>query len=331
MKSEKEKSQKRKPNRIYLDGYIQHGGLSGMFYNIFRDIRRNKAVYLIVLLVMTYFVIFNYIPMVGILMAFQKYSPIKGFFKSRWIGMKNFTDFFGGPYAARLIRNTALLGVLDTVINFPAPIIFALMLNEIRGKKFKKVIQTTSYLPHFISSVVVCGMIRDFTNTGGVISEAFKFMTNGTSMNLLSLEGAFRPIYILSGMWQGIGYGSIIYLASLSSIDQELYEAAVVDGASRWKQTIHITIPGIMPTVILMLIMRMGGVFNVGADKILNLYSPVIYETADVINTYVYRVGIAGADYGLSTAVGLFNSIIGTIMLVTTNAISRKVSETSMF
>ena len=321
---------KRKEMQL-IDGYMIHGGFRGMVHNIRFDIKRNKMVYLLLIPILAWFIIFCYIPMGGLLMAFQRYSPIKGIMGSEWVGLKNFASFFGGPYFFRIIKNTVILGVLDLVVNFPAPIIFALLLNEITKKKFKKFVQTASYMPYFISSVVVCGLIVNFTQSGGVISEFVASLTGGSSVNLLSEPAAFRPIYILSGMWQGLGYGSIIYLASLSSIDQELYDAAIVDGANRWKQTIHITIPGIMPTVILLLIMRMGSIFAAGGDKILLLYSPATYEVSDVISSYIYRIGIQNYDYGLSTAVGLFNSIIGTIMLLTANGISRKVSETSMF
>ena len=264
-------------------------------------------------------------------MAFQKYSPARGLFGSKWVGLRNFQSFFSGPYVWRLIRNTVCIGVLDLVVNFPAPIIFALILNEITSKKFKKTIQTISYMPYFISAVVACGLVVTFVQAGGPISTLASAITGGTATNLLNEKQYFWLIYILLNMWQGLGYGSIIYLSSLSSVDQSLYEAAVCDGAGKWKQCLHVTIPSIMPMVLMMLIMRMGSVFSVGADKILLLYSPANYEFSDVISTYVYRMGMVNMDYGLSTAVGLFNSVIGTIMLVTTNKITKKLSGTSMF
>ncbi len=316
----------RKPGK-----YIENGGLRAVPHNLLLDIRRNKVIYLCLAIIMSFFLVFNYAPMFGILMAFEKYSPAKGILGSKWVGLENFRTFFQGPFVGRLIRNTVAIGVLDLVVNFPAPIIFALILNEIRSKKFKKTVQTISYMPYFISAVVVCGLVKNFTQAGGVISEALAFLYGGKSVNLLNQTNAFWPIYILQNTWQGLGYGSIVYLAALSGVDQELYEAARCDGAGKWKQMIHITLPGILPTIILMLIMRMGAVFSVGADKLLLLYSPANYEVADVINTYVYRMGLQQYDYGLSTAVGLFNSIIGMTMLICANKICKKATGTSMF
>lgn len=319
------------PKKQKVLGYIENGGAKALPHNLSVDFRRNKVLYFLCIPIITYYIIFNYIPMAGVVMAFQRYAPAKGIMGSPWVGFDNFINFFTGPYFWRLLRNTAWLGILDLVINFPAPIIFALLLNEVKAARFKKVIQTISYMPHFISMVVICGILVDFTKSGGVISNIVASITGGQSQNLLGNPDYYRPIHVLSGTWQGVGYGSIIYLAALSSVDQELYEAAVVDGAGRWKQTIHITIPSILPTVIIMLIMRMGSVLQVGSDKVLLLYSPATYETADVISTYVYRVGLQNYDYGYSTAVGLFNSIVGTAFLLTTNAISKKYSETSLF
>ena len=314
-----------------LKGYWQDGGIRAVPHNLLLDIRRNKVIYICLACILAFFIIFNYIPMTGLLMAFEDFSPVKGFFGSKWVGLENFITFFKGPFIGRLLRNTIVIGVLDLVVNFPAPIIFALILNEITRKKFKKVVQTLSYMPYFVSAVVVCGLVINFTEAGGVISTMVASLTGGTPQNLLTESNSFWLVYVLQNMWQGLGYGSIIYLAALSSVDQELYEAAYCDGAGRWKQTLHVTLPGILPTIILMLIMRMGSVFSVGADKILLLYSPANYEFADVINTYIYRMGLQQYDYGLSTAVGLFNSIIGTIMLVGTNKICKKVTGSSMF
>lgn len=312
-------------------GYQVGGGIRTLPHNFCLDVRRNKILYFLLLIVLAYFVIFNYLPMFGIIVAFEKYSPVKGVFGSRWVGMDNFVTFFSGPYAGRLIRNTVILGVFDLLVNFPTPIIFALLLNEIKNKYFKKTVQTISYMPYFVSTVVAAGMVIGFTKAGGAISEAMKFMTGGVSENLLNQTAWFRPIYILMGTWQGMGYGSIIYLAALSDVDQELYDAAKVDGAGYWKQMWHITLPGISSMIIMMFIMRMGTVFSVGADKILLLYNASTYEVSDVINTYVYRLGMQNADFGMSTAVGLFNSVIGAILLLTSNQVLKKLSGTSMF
>lgn len=314
-----------------VGGYIIGGGIKAIPHNLSLDIRRNKLIYVLLVVVLAFFAVFNYAPMVGLLMAFEDFSPAKGIFGSEWVGFENFVTFFSGPYAGRLIRNTIAIGVLDLIVNFPAPIIFALLLNEIHEKYFKKTIQTISYMPYFISAVVACGLVMDFTEAGGPISVLVANIAGGESVNLINQKQNFWLIYVLQNMWQGLGYGSIIYLSALSSVDQELYEAARVDGANRWMQLIHVTIPGISTMIIMMLILRMGAVFSVGADKILLLYSPANYEYSDVINTYVYRMGMTQADYGLSTAVGLFNSIIGTILLMTTNAITKKLTDTAMF
>lgn len=324
MKEKKEKKQK-------VIGYIEHGGIKALPHNLALDFKRNKVIYFLCIPIIVWYIIFHYVPMAGIVMAFEKFKPALGIFRSKWIGFGNFVEFFKGPYFLRLLRNTAALGILDIIFGFPAPIIFALLLNEVKNIKFKKVTQTISYMPYFISMVVVAGIIIDFTKSGGVISNIVATLRGTTPENLLGNVNYFRPIFILSGIWQGVGYGSIIYIAALSSVDQELYEAAVMDGANRWKQTIHITIPSILPTIIMLLIMRMGSILAVASDKVLLLYSPGIYEKADVISTYVYRIGLEQANYGLASAVGLFNSIVGTVFLLTTNAISKKLTETSLF
>lgn len=312
-------------------GYIVGGGIKSVPHNLAVDIKRNKVLYLILVLILTYFAIFNYAPMVGLLMAFEKYQPAKGIFGSKWIGFANFEQFFSGPYFLRLLKNTVAIGLLDLVVNFTSPIIFALLLNEIHHKIFKKSVQTISYMPYFISSVVAASLVISFTKSGGIISDLIAPLTGGESENLLNGTKYFRLVYILSGTWQGLGYGAIIYLSALSSVDQELYDAAKVDGAGYFKQCIHITIPGISSMIIMMFIMRMGNVFSVGADKILLLYNPSNYDVSDVINTYVYRLGLQDKNYGMSTAVGLFNSIIGTILLFTSNYILKKKTDTSMF
>lgn len=323
------KQENAKPQKVI--GYIENGGIKALPHNLALDFKRNKVIYFLCIPIIVWYLIFCYAPMGGIIMAFERYAPAKGILGSPWVGLDNFKNFFTGPYFLRLLRNTAWLGVLDLLVNFPAPIIFALLLNEVKNMKFKKVVQTISYMPYFISMVVICGLIVDFTKSGGVISNLVASITGGESQNLLGNPDYFRPIFILSGTWQGVGYGSIIYIAALSSVDQELYEAAVVDGANRWKQTVHITFPSILPTIIILLIMRMGSILQVSSDKVLLLYSPATYEKADVISTYVYRVGLQNYDYGYSTAVGLFNSIIGTCFLLVTNAISKKYTETSLF
>ena len=299
--------------------------------DIKRDFTRNWTAYLLAVPVLAFFIIFSYIPMAGIVLSFEKFTPKAGVFLSEWIGLKNFINFFGSYYFWRLLRNTFLLSFFDLLFNFPAPIIFALLLNEVENKLFKKVVQTISYMPYFISMVVLAGIVIDFVASDGVITNALAKVGIVEKKNLLSISKYFRAVYIGSGMWQMLGYGSIIYLAALSGVDQELYEAARIDGAGRWRQTWHITIPGIASTIIIMLILRLGQLLSVGMDKILLLYNPLIYETADVISTFVYRKGIQESDYGYSTAVGLFNSVINFLFLLGANTISRKFSETSLF
>ena len=294
------------------------------------DIRKNKGLFIILLPVLAFFLIFNYLPMGGLIMAFENYTPKGGFLHSSFVGFKHFEDFFGSVYFGRLLRNTIAISVLNLIFGFPAPIIFALLLNEVNNKIFKKTLQTVSYLPYFISLVIVCGLVADFTASDGPITELIVSL-GGERMNYLGQPEYFRPIYILSDMWQGIGFSSIIYLAALSGIDQELYEAAQLDGANRWKQLIHITLPGISTTIITLLILRMGTMFAVGYEKIILLYSTSTYETADVISSYVYRKGLQEFNYGYSSAVGLFNSVINTILLVISNKLSAKFTETSLF
>lgn len=295
-----------------------------------RDFRMNWQIYLLAVPIIIYYIVFSYIPMGGIIMAFERFNPKAGYFKSPWVGLDNFRDFFGSYYFWRLIRNTFLISFLTLLFAFPMPIIFALLLNEVRNRYFKKTIQTISYLPHFISMVVIAGLIKDFTDSDGLITMMVVAL-GGSQRNLLSDPDLFRSIYVGSEIWQGVGFGSIIYLAALSGVDQELYEAAIIDGAGRWKQTWHITLPGIAPTIIIMLILRMGSLFSVGFEKIILLYNPMTYETADVISSFTYRKGLLEANYGYSTAVGLFNSVINFTMLMVANFISRKYSETSLF
>lgn len=297
---------------------------------ILNDIKRNKGIYLLMIPVMAFFIIFAYVPMGGLVMAFQNYTPKGGFFHSDWVGFKHFIDFFSSVYFVRLIRNTLLISVLNLIFGFPAPILFALLLNEVGNKAFKKTVQTVSYLPYFISLVIVCGIIADFTASDGAITN-FIVKLGGERVNYLGQPEYFRTIYVLSDMWQGIGFNSIIYLAALSGIDQELYEAAALDGANRWQQTLHVTLPGITSTIIILLILRMGTMFAVGYEKIILLYSTNTYETADVISTYVYRKGLQEFNYSYSTAVGLFNSLINTALLVLSNKLSRRFSDTSLF
>ncbi len=300
------------------------------FVDVRKDFKLNKMVYLILAPVIIYFIIFNYIPMAGIVLAFERFETKLGIFGSPWIGFKNFTDFFGSYYFWRLIRNTFLISFYDFAWGFPAPILLALLLNEIGRKTFKKVVQTISYMPFFISMVVIAGLIIDFTSSTGPITSLVAAL-GGEKENLLSRPELFRSIFVVSNIWQNIGFQSIIFLAALSGIDQELYQAARIDGASRWRQTIHVTLPGIAGTIMIMMILRIGNMMNVGMEKIILLYNPLTYETADVISSFTYRKGLQEFNYGYSTAVGLFNSVINFALLLFANAMSRKFTESSLF
>lgn len=295
-----------------------------------RDWRMNKAVYLMALPVIAYFIIFNYIPMGGIAMAFQNYSIKKGILGSQFVGFDQFIRFFNSPHCFRLIRNTLLISFYGLLFSFPFPIIFALCLNEVRNKKFKKVTQTISYLPYFISVVVVVSILQDFTKADGILTQLAAALGDSGGA-LISRPEWFRTLFIGSNMWQHLGYNSIIFISALAAIDQELYEAAVIDGAGRWKQTIYITIPALTGTIVVLLILRLGQIMNVGYEKIILMYSPATYETGDVISSYVYRVGIVDSDYSYSTAINLFNSVINFIVLFVANVFSRKISETSLW
>lgn len=301
-----------------------------LIYRLKVDMKKNKVKYLMILPVVIYFIIFSYKPMYGIIIAFKDFKPHLGIMGSEWVGLANFKRFFADPSATRIIWNTFRISVASLVWGFPAPIILALLINEIKNKTFKRIVQTFSYMPYFISLVVMCSLIRTFTQSDGLITD-FLVHFGLTRTNLLANKNLFTPIYVISGIWQSIGWDSIIYLAALSGIDQEQYEAAEMDGANRFKQTIHVTLPGIMPTIIILFILRMGSLLNVGFEKVLLLYSPTTYEVADVISTYVYRMGILNADFSYSTAIGLFNTLVNVVMLLITNKIAKKFSNSSLF
>lgn len=295
------------------------------------DLRMNGSLYLLVLPVIAFFLIFHYWPLWGAQIAFRDFVPRRGITGSEWVGLEHFQRFLAGTYAGRVIRNTIVISVLELLFAFPAPILLALLMNELRSNKFKRTVQTVTYLPHFISLVVVTGMVKDFVSTYGIINDMRIALGAADRIPMLARAEYFRPIYIISGIWQSIGWGSIIYLAALAGIDQELYEAASIDGAGRWKKALNITLPSIAPTIIIMLILRVGQIMNVGYEKIILLYTQSTYETADVISSYVYRMGLLNMDLSYSAAIGLFNSVISFLLVIITNAISRRVSETSLW
>jgi putative aldouronate transport system permease protein len=295
-----------------------------------RVLKRDKYLYIIIIIPFLFYMVFRYAPMYGILIAFKDYKVAKGILGSDWVGFKYFKQFFENPYSFRLIRNTVVLRLYQIVLGFPAPIILALLLNELRNQRFKRFVQTTSYLPHFISLVVVCGMVVNFLASGGILNRLIEAL-GGKRFPWLMAPEWFRFIYVGSGIWQESGWASIIYLAALAGIDPQLYEAAIIDGASRWRRLLHITLPGIAPTVTILFLLRMGTIMTVGFQKILLLYTGATYETADVLGTYIYRRGILGADFSYATAVGLFQALVGIIFVVGSNSISKRVSETSLW
>jgi putative aldouronate transport system permease protein len=281
--------------------------------------------------VILYYTLFQYVPMYGALIAFKNFQITKGVWDSPWVGFKHFDDFFSSYYFWRLLKNTLLINVYQLLFGFPAPILFALLINEIARPTIKRIVQTITYLPHFISLIVICGILTQFVSREGLIVDLLVFMGMERTA-LLGHPEFFRTIYITSDIWQHIGWGSIIYLAAISGINPELYEAAKMDGANRFKQVLHITIPGIMPIIIILFILKMGHMMDVGFEKIILLYNPNTYITADVINTFVYRKGLGATfEFSYASAVGLFQSVINLLMLLFANWFSRKVNETSLW
>ena len=303
---------------------------AGFFKKLGKNYRKHKALYWITIPILVYYIVFKYLPMFGVVIAFQNYRPGKGFFKSDFVGLKNFVDFLTNANASRTIQNTLRLNILSLLFGFPAPIILALLLNEVRAAPFKKAVQTFSYMPHFISLVVMCGMLKDFSASTGIFNDLASRL-GFERQSMLGNVNLYLPIYIGSSIWQGIGWGSILYLATLSGVDPNLYEASVIDGAGRWKQMIHITIPAIMPIMVLQLIMKIGSLMSTGAEKTILLYSPLVYEKADIISSFVYRRGLQEMNFSFGSAVGLFNSVINLILLTSANWMSRHMVGESMW
>lgn len=298
---------------------------------LIKKFKKEKFLYIMVLPTLIYFFIFHYIPMYGVVIAFQNYSPSGGFFKSPWVGFEHFRNFFNSPYFFRLLKNTFLLNFYSLIFGFPVPIIFALLLNETKNAVFKRAIQTVSYFPHFVSTVIIVGIMNIFLSpTDGLVNLLLQRFGYKPIYFMQEVRW-FRFLYVSSGIWQHFGWSSIIYLAVLSSISPELYEAAIVDGASRFQRAIYISIPYLLPTIILLLILNIGNLLNVGFEKIILMYSPRTYEVADVISTYVYRRGLLEANFSFGAAVGLFNNIVNFILLLSANYIARRVTEYSLW
>jgi putative aldouronate transport system permease protein len=300
----------------------------GRWQAIVRDLRRNKHIYLMLSPVLLYYLLFHYGPMYGAVIAFEDFNPVRGVFGSKWVGLQNFQDFFSSVYFSRLIFNTIAINILDIAFGFPAPIILAILINELQWNPFKRIVQTVTYLPHFISVVVVVGMLFDFFARDGLVNQ---LIATSDPVAFMQSPEWFRQLFVGSGIWQHVGWGSIVYLAAIATIDPQLYDAAKVDGADRFRQIWHITIPGILPTIVILLILRMGSMMTVGYEKIILMYNPLTYETADVISTYVFRRGILQADFSFSAAVGLFNSVINFALLIGANRLSRRLTEHSLW
>ncbi len=292
-----------------------------------KQIQENWQLYAMLLVPVVLTVIYKYVPMYGIQIAFRDYKASRGMWGSEWIGLEWFQRFFSAPTCARMIKNTLLLSFYSLLWGFPIPIILALMLNQMRFQRFKRVTQTVLYAPHFISTMVICGMIRIFLSpSGGLVN-----LLAGTSIDFLTEASAFRTIYIASGIWQDAGWGIIIYMATLSSIDTSLYEAAKVDGASMFQRIRNIDIPQLMPIMVLQLIMSAGSLMNVGFEKVWLLQTDLNKATSDVIAVYVYQKGIESAKYSYSTAVGLFNTVVNIILLIAVNQLAKRISEDTSF
>ncbi|MBQ6562560.1 MAG: sugar ABC transporter permease [Clostridia bacterium] len=295
-----------------------------------QNVRQHPWLYLMILPAIAYFIIFHYLPMYGVVISFQDYHPIRGIANSKWVGLKHFSAFLNGPFFWRLLRNTLSINIGLLIFGFPLPILFALLLNEVRSGPFKKVVQTITYMPHFVSSVVVCGLMVIFCRSDGILTFLLSKVGLPAS-NLLTYKQYFQPLYIAMNIWQELGWDSIIYFAALAGVDASLYEAAYVDGAGRWRQMWHITIPSIMPTIMILLVMRVGNLLSLGWDRIFLLYNDMVMETADVISTYVYRTGMVQMQYSFASAVGLMNSLVNVVLLIGANALSRKFTESSLW
>lgn len=297
---------------------------------IFVSFQRDKYLYFMTLLGVVWVFVFTYLPAYGILVAFKRFNVVDGIWNSPWVGFHNFRMFFENPFFYRLIENTFLLGLLSLIWGFWPPILLALLLNELRQKLFKRVVQTISYLPHFIAIIIIVGMMKEFFSYRGIVNQIISFFGINT-INFFSEPSWFRPLYIGSDIWQTIGFSSIIYLAVLSSLNPELYESAAMEGANRLQMAMYITIPSILPTIMILFILNTTSIVNVGFEKVFLMYSPGIYETADVIATFTYRIGIEGGQISFGAAVGLFNQVISLIFVIATNYISRKTTEYSMW
>ena len=295
-----------------------------------KDWRKNKMLYLLFLPVFLWYLVFQYGSMAGLSIAFENYKPSLGVFGSPFVGLKHFKAFFSDYYFKRVLTNTIRISICTLVFTFPAPIILALLINELKSRTYSRVVQTITYIPHFISVVVIVSILMDLTNSNGAIT-TFLSRFGFPKVTMLNNSKYFVPLYVISGVWQNIGWNSIVYLSALTAIDADLYEAARIDGAGKFRQLISITIPCLIPTIVIMLILQVGKMFNVGYEKIILMYNPLTYEVADVINTYVYRKGLLEMNWSYSAAVGFFNSVVSCTLVWFTNWFSRRLSGSSLW
>jgi len=311
---------------------IQSSSVPGSTWNrVCKHLKKFRELYLLLALPVIYFIVFCYVPMTGVLIAFQNYSIRRGIFGSDWVGLYHFIDFISSPLFSELLSNTAFLSLYSIIFGFPVPIIFALFLNETGNKYFKKTVQMVTYAPHFISTVVVAGIIMQFLHLQNGFINNFIALLGGNRINFFGVASWFRPIYVLSGIWQNIGYSSIVYIAALSSIDQSMTEAAYMDGVSRFQRVLYIDLPSIMPTIITLLILQLGNVLSVGFEKAFLLQNPLNLAYSEIISTFVYKRGLQNVQYSFATAVGLFNSVINLVFIAGANTLARRFSDTSLW
>ena len=297
---------------------------------LLRRMQRQWQLYLFLLLPVACVVIFNYVPMYGIVLAFKNYRPNKGILGSPWVGMKYFNQFFNSPSFLLLLKNTLILSLYSLLASLPVPILLALCLNEVRIPWFKKTVQMVTYAPYFISTVVMVGMLIQLMSIRSGFFNHLIQIFGGTPVDFMAIPSLFRTIYVFSGVWQGMGYSAVIYIAALSNVDPQLYEAAIIDGANRLQKIIHIDIPAILPTIVLMLIMSLGNVMSIGAEKVYLMQNSINTPVSEVISTYVYKIGVLQFSYSYSTAVGLFNSVVNLAMLLIVNAVSDRIGKVSV-
>ena len=292
---------------------------------------RHWPIYSMIVPGLLFFVVFKYIPLAGSIIAFQDYNVFDGVFGSKFVGMKHFDNLFAYPEFYRVFKNTLLISFYQLLFGFPAPIALALLLNEVRKMVFKRTLQTVLYLPHFISWVIVGGLVINFLSPStGLLNDVIKWF-GGEPVFFMQEPDYFRSIIVISSIWKEVGWGTIIYLAAIAGINPDLYEAAEVDGAGKWRQTISITIPSILPTIMVMLLLRIGNILDLGFEQIYTLLNPLVTETGEVFDTYIYRVGLLGAQYSYTTAIGLFKSVIGFVLLIGANFISRRTTGNSIY